>query len=54
MTEPHTDCPVCAYWQARLSEEKARTLAGCEGAFAEERRVRAELQEHLAREEAVA
>lgn len=45
----HSDCPTCAYWQNRIAEEKARALAGCEGAFDSERCMRQELREHQAR-----
>jgi hypothetical protein len=46
----HSDCLTCAYWQSRIAEEKARTLARCEGAFDSEKHARAELAEHLSRE----
>lgn len=49
MTEQHSDCLTCAYWAARIEAEKARALAGCDGAFDDEKRVRKELDEHLER-----
>jgi hypothetical protein len=45
----HSDCLTCAYWTARIDEEKARALAGCDGAFDSERRVRGELAAHQQR-----
>jgi hypothetical protein len=45
----HSDCLTCAYWQSRIADEKARSLAGCDGAFDRERRMRGELAAHQQR-----
>ncbi|MGA2755428.1 MAG: hypothetical protein ABSE53_16855 [Terracidiphilus sp.] len=42
-----SDCIICAYWTARISEEKARTIAGCEGAYGREQFARIALAAHL-------
>ena len=46
MIEPHTDCFTCRYWQSRIAEETARTLAGCDGAFDKEKFARMALAAH--------
>ena len=47
-TAAHERCEVCLYWQDRITAEKARALAGCDGAFDREKHARAELAEHQA------
>jgi hypothetical protein len=42
----HSDCAACDYWQARISEEKARIIAGCDGAFDREKIARMALAAH--------
>ena len=41
-------CQVCHYWCCRVGQEIQRALAGVPGAYAEEKRVKHELDEHLA------
>jgi hypothetical protein len=44
---PHSDCLTCCYWESRIHEEKARTIAGCESAYDRERFARIALAAHL-------
>ena len=48
--DPHPDCATCNHWLSRISEEKARALAGNEESYLAEIKAQRELAEHLSRD----